>query len=192
MVGAGIGPVEKWYIPSVISPAIKTEGTVSKKKKKNGYGKGTFIETKMFLSKAFMSLGKRGTTETTSCMSTQILMCFLGKRQFKYRGKDRNGVRIRERVDNNRFTLTYKELERYNITQPLAVRAFDELLAKGFIEKTNQGGAFKQDKAIYALVDDWQFWQPGNAPVRKRPKDIKRGWQGKGRRFKKQNSQRET
>ena len=188
MAGAGIGPVKKWYISSVIPPAIKSEVTVPEKKKKNGYGTGTFIDTKMFLSKAFTSLGKRGTTETTSCMSTQILICLLGKRQFDFRGKDRKGVRIRERVDDNRFTLTYKELEKYDITQPLAVRAFDELLAKGFIEKTNQGGAFKQDKAIYALVDDWQFWQPGDDPVRKRPKDIKRGWQGKGRRFKKQNS----
>ncbi len=70
-----------------------------------------------------------------------------------------------ERVDDNRFTLTYKELENYNITHSLAVRAFDELLEKGFIKKTNPGGAYKQDKAVYALTDDWQTWKPGNDPA---------------------------
>jgi len=29
--------------------------------KKNGYGEGTFIETKMFRSPAWMSLGEKGT-----------------------------------------------------------------------------------------------------------------------------------
>ena len=152
---------------------------MSKNKKSNGYGKGTFLDAKMFLCPAFMSLGKRGTSEFTSTVSVQMLILLLGKRQFGTM-KDRHGVKVKVRTDNNEFTLTYKELESCGITQPQATRGFDELLAKGFIEIVDPGGAFDKHKALYSLIDDYLNWRPGHPPLRKRKRDCHRGYQGKG------------
>jgi hypothetical protein len=150
-------------------------------KNKNGYGKGTFIDTKMFLSKAFFSLGERGSAKYVSSVSAQLLICFLGKRQFG-KVRDRNGNKKRIRIDENRFTFTYKELasKPHNLTIPRARRGLDELLAKGFIEIVDPGGAYEKHKAIYALVDDWKIWKPDDAPIRVRGKYEKRGFQGRG------------
>jgi len=78
-------------------------------KNKNGYGAGTFIDTKMFLSEAFLSLNGR------SRKTTQVLIMFLGKRRFS-RVKHK-GQKIRMRSDENEFTLTYKEVESRNISR---------------------------------------------------------------------------
>lgn len=149
-------------------------------KNKNGYGKGTFVESSIFLSKAFLSLGRAGTSEVVSCVSCQVLMLLLGKRQFGKR-KDRKGNPVRERTDDNRFTLTYKELEARDILQKMATRAIDELLAKGFIKIIDPGGAYNKHKAVYALVEDFKSWRPGDPPVRKRSRDVRRGYQGKNK-----------
>lgn len=151
------------------------------KKKSNGYGLGTFIETKMFLSSAFVSLGQPKSCEFVATVSVQLLICFLGKRQFA-NAKDKKGNKKKVRVDENRFAFTYKELTGppLNLTQPRATRGLDELLAKGFIERVDPGGAYDRHKALYALVDDWQYWKPGDPPLRRREKDVKRGFQGKG------------
>jgi hypothetical protein len=161
------------------------------RKKKNGYGKGTFIETNMILSEAFISLGQRGTCPTVSSASVQILMMLLAKRQ--YAKAKRNGKRVRERIDGNKFTLTYEEITSYGhridkkenrvkgaITQPRVTRAIDELLAKGFIQIAEYGGAYDKHKSKYSLVDDWMTWKVGDPPVRERQRDIKRGYQGQG------------
>jgi hypothetical protein len=47
------------------------------KNNKNGYGKGTFVETRMFLSEAFLSLGQPGTAPFISSVSAQVLIMFL-------------------------------------------------------------------------------------------------------------------
>lgn len=155
---------------------------MGKKKNKNGYGKGTFIETKMVLSPAYISLGQRGSCEYVSSASSLVLICLLLKRGFS-KGRDRKGNEEQyKRSDDNRFTFTYKELTNkpLNLTQPRATRAIDELLAKGFIEIHDPGGLYEKHKAIYGLVDDWKRWRPGDPPIRKRERDIKRGYQGKG------------
>lgn len=118
-------------------------------------------------------------------------MMFLGKRQFT-EIKNRKGQRIMERTDDNRFTLSYKELLSYGyrldksgtrvkgvMTQPRATRAIDELLAKGFIEIVEYGGCFEKHKTVYGLVDDWQGWHVGDPPIRTRQQDRRRGFQGK-------------
>lgn len=154
---------------------------MGKKKNRNGYGKGSFIETKMVLSPAFISLGQRGSCEYVSSASNLVLICLLLKRGFS-KGKDRKGIEKQyKRTDDNRFTFTYKELSNkpLNISQPRATRAIDELLAKGFIEIHDPGGMYEKHKAVYGLVDDWQGWRPGDQPIRRRERDIKRGWQGK-------------
>lgn len=158
--------------------------------KRNGYGNGTFIETRMFLSEAYLSLGQPGSAPVISSVSVQILMMLLGKRQFSQAKK--GGKKIRERTDDNRFTLTYKEITSYgyrldrtgnrvkgNITQPRATRAIDELMAKGFIDIVEYGGAYEKHKSKYSLIDDWKNWKVGDAPVRLRERDIRRGFQGK-------------
>jgi len=150
------------------------------KKNKNGYGKGTFVDTKLFLSPAFISLGKQGTSPVVSYCSHAILIMLMGKRQFGM-AKDRKGRKVKQRIDDNRFHLTYKELEHWGISQTVATKGFGELLAKGFVKIAEQGGAFDKHKNVYSLVDDWMDWQVGDPPIRVRPNDIKRGYQGKGK-----------
>jgi len=146
--------------------------------KKNRYGDGTFIKTYMFLSPAFLSLGKRGTAPTVSNCSAQMLILLLGKRTFT-RIK-RSGKLTYTRTDDNKFDLTYAELAAKGISQQRVTRGIDELLAKGFISIANPGGLFEKDKALYSLVDDYRNWRPEQPPIRKRQRDMKRGYQGKG------------
>ena len=92
------------------------------------------------------------------------------------------------------LTMTYKELENspFCFTIPRITRAFDELLAKGFITIVDCGGAYRKHKAVYALSDLWEQWKQGNKPFNKRLRDAKRGFQGKGKGAisKKQNAHR--
>ena len=149
------------------------------KKNKNGYGKGTFVDTQLYLSQAFISLGKPGTSPVVTYCSHSILLMLMGKRQFGT-VKDRKGQKVKQRTDENRFHLTYKELAHWGISQTAATRGIDELLAKGFIKIAEHGGAYDKHKSKYALIDDWQNWQLGDPPTRVRSKDVKRGYQGKG------------
>ncbi len=149
---------------------------------KNGYGDGTFIETRLFLSRAFISLGVRGSARSVSASSVKVLMMLLGKRRYGYR--KHKGQKVRERTDGNRLTLTYKELEAHGISQHAATRSIDELLAKGFVSIVDPGGAFEKHKAVYAIEDDYRRWRPGDPPVRSRQRDVERGYQGKGKKTK--------
>jgi len=151
------------------------------RKKGNGYGDGTWLPAKIFLSPAWISLGQKGTAPRVSTCSPQVLCLLLGKRQFGKR-KDRNNQAIIERTDGNRLTLTYKELEARGISQERATRSIDELLAKGFIEIIHPGGLYDKDKAIYGLSDDYQKWRVGDPPIRQRKRDVHRGYQDKTRR----------
>jgi hypothetical protein len=151
--------------------------------KRNGYGSGTMIETSMFLSQAFLSLGQRGTSKVVSSCSVQFLILLLGKRQFSK--KDRKGSKSWECVNCKSLTLTYKELEARGICQQKGTRCKDELLAKGFIEIIHQGGAYDKDKTVFGLVEDYLHWRPENPPIRVREqRDVKRGFQGKAKKQK--------
>lgn len=148
------------------------------KKKSNGFGKWTRLVTKMALSEAFLSLGQSGTSPIVTGISKDILFNLLFKRKYgKYKKK---GQEIWKRSDDNRFTMTYKELTNapYRYTKTKITRAKDELLAKGFINIVNRGGATKKDKAIVELVDDWKKWRVGDKPIRTRAMDAHRGYQG--------------
>ncbi len=154
------------------------------KKNKNGYGKGTFVETSMYLSQAFLSLGKIMTSPKVSSSSVKILMMLLGKRQYSTI-RDKKGNKKMVRSDENKFTLTYKELESRGIKQNTATRGFDELLAKGFISIADQGGAFEKHKSVYSLEENYLFWNLTHKQVfDKRPKDVHRGYQNPNRRGK--------
>ena len=161
--------------------------TLASHKKGWGYGKWTRIETEMYTSKAWLSLG------ATSC---KILILFLGKRRLIF-PKDRKGNKGAMVCENcDKLTMTYIELESppFNFTRPRIVRAFDELLAKGFITIVDPGGAYQKHKAVYALSDLWRQWTPGASPFHRRMRDAKRGFQdqGKGAVSKKQENELPT
>lgn len=118
----------------------------------------------------------------------------MAKRQFSWIKLKSGGSKELVRTDDNKFTLTYKELQGYGkrlnrkgewvpgmMTQPQITRAFDELLAKGFISIAEYGGAFEKHKQKYSLENDWAAWQWGDPPIRIRKRDRKRGFQGKGK-----------
>ena len=128
---------------------------------------GTWIERELYESRAYLNL--RG-------FAPQLLTLFLGKRQFRKVG--RPGKERRTCVNCDNLTMTYIELkERYKITIPRALRAIDDLLAKGFIEYQHQGGAYKRDKSVFSLSDRWCLWTPGMV-ISKRQQDVRRGFQG--------------
>lgn len=139
---------------------------------------GTWVERDLFNSKAFWSL--RG-------IAPQLLIRFLGKRQ-RRTVTDKKGRKSIEWINLKSLTMTYKELaslwidpitkEKTGITQPRATRAIDDLLAKGFLEIKNPGGAYKQDKAVYGLIENWKWWSPGTV-FNKRKRDVYRGYQGR-------------
>ena len=156
---------------------------MSKKKKGNGYGKGTFVETSLFLSKAFLNLGVKGTSPVTSHSSHKILMMLLGKRSFGNQ-KDKKGNKHGSyiRTDDNEFTLTYKEIKSHGISQKSSTRGFDELLAKGFISIVDPGGSFEKHKAVYALENTYLLWNQKQQQVfETRKRDVLRGYQKAGK-----------
>ena len=137
------------------------------KNKKGKFKAGTWIERELYLSRAFLSL---------TGFAPQLLILFMGKRNW-------NG---QEFTNTHNLNMTYIELENIfergskgpldnkkgGISRPRIIRAIDELLAKGFIEIIHKGGAYKQDKSRYALIDDWRIWHKG-AVFRKRPRDTR-------------------
>jgi hypothetical protein len=147
-------------------------------RKKGKLPSGTWLERKMFLSKAYWNLGGA---------APQLLTYFLSKRIRKNK-KDRKGQNDDQWINLNNINVTYKELEnlftkvgdekKSGITQPRITRAIDQLLEKGFIEIVHAGGAYKMDKTVYALVDKWITWVPG-VVFSRRKKDVHRGFQDK-------------
>lgn len=143
-----------------------TRQQVKKQLRKNGYGKYTSIETEMVVSKAFMTLN--GTCKT-------ILLLFLLKRHLRYKkGK------VPICVNPDEICMTYTELENepFNFHPEQIRRSFKTLLIRGFIKIMHQGGAYKKDKSVYGLSDNWLLWEPGRDFSPKK-KDVKRGYQGK-------------
>jgi hypothetical protein len=105
-----------------------------------------------------------------------LLILFFGKR-------DWNGKVF---TNTQKLTMPYIELENIfnkgkrnqfdvlkkkdGISSARIKRGIEELLAKGFIKIVHQGGAYKQDKSIYALSENWRIWHKG-AVFEERPID---------------------
>jgi len=124
------------------------------------------MERNMFESKAYLSL--RG-------FAPQLLTLILGKRWFDTVGKTGKMKRICTNCDA--LTFTYVEAEKkYGITKTRLCRAYDELLAKGFLKIIHQGGGYKQDKSIYALIEKWMIWRPGVVFEKRKKDPVQRGW----------------
>lgn len=139
-------------------------------KKTSNVGSGTWVESEMFESKAFLSL--KG-------FAPQLLILLLGYRDFEPVTKaERKKGRKRGACKNcDSLTFTYIKAEKdYGITKPRLTRAFDELLAKGFIKVKYQGGARKQDKSIYSLLEKWRLWKPGIVFEKRERDSVQRGF----------------
>ena len=127
---------------------------------------GTWVKRDLFKSKAFWSL--KG-------IAPQVLILLLGKRHLK---KIKHGKReewICTNCDDLNFTYIEAEKE-YGISKSRFSRAIGELLAKGFISIAHRGGAYKQDKSIYALSDKWMLWQPGTIFETREKVKVQRGF----------------
>jgi len=125
---------------------------------------GTWIERTLWESPAYNAL--RG-------YAPQLLTHILGKRQFENIRVGKKQKRICKNCDS--LNVTYVEFKKKGITQPRMTRALDQLLEKGFLTVVHQGGAFQQDKAVYALSENWQFWRPGTVFETRKKETVKRG-----------------
>jgi hypothetical protein len=127
---------------------------------------GTWVERELFESKAFLSL--RGA-------ASQVLILFLSKRQFDKVG--RRGKEKRICTNRDSISFTYIEAEKkYGITKSRFSRALNELMAKGFISRIHQGGAWQRDKSIYALSDNWKQWSDGVVFENRKKENVERGF----------------
>jgi hypothetical protein len=145
-----------------------TRKQIKKQLSRNGYGRHTYFDTDMAVSKTWLSLN--GT-----CKS--ILVLCLQKRQMRFLKK---GDKIPTLLKGD-FTMTYKELEAppFGFHPGAIRRCFKTLLERGFIKIVHQGGAFKKDKTIYGISDNWMIWKKG-VDFSPKERDAKRGFQGKG------------
>jgi hypothetical protein len=133
------------------------------KKYKSG---GTFIQREMLESEAYLSL--KG-------FAPQLLTLILLKRQFINHGH--KGKQKRVCVNCNKLNITYAEFKnKYGVTQPRMTRAIDQLLEKGFLSIIYPGGTYRQDKAVYALSDNWIIWKPGMVFETRKKEGIERGF----------------
>jgi len=120
----------------------------------------------MLESKAYLSL--KG-------FAPQLLILILGKRQFQKHS--RTGKQKRICINCDKLNITYTEFKnKYGISQPRMTRAIDELLAKGFITIVYPGGTYKQDKAVYALSENWVIWQPRMVFETRKRESVERGF----------------
>jgi CRISPR/Cas system-associated protein Cas10 (large subunit of type III CRISPR-Cas system) len=127
---------------------------------------GTWIERELFESKAFLSL--RG-------FAPQLLILILGKRIIQKHG--RKGKEKNVCVNADSISFTYIEAQKkYGIDKKKVTRAIDQLLEKGFIKMVHQGGAYKKDKSIYGLSDNWTLWRPGAVFETRNKSNVKRGY----------------
>ena len=144
---------------------------MGKSKKKGSFkGGGTWVERDLYTSRAFHAL---------TGFAPQLLVMFLGKRDMR----KKNGKYVC--INQENITMTYAELENIyprrkyeenlpkGITRTRINAALKQLLAKGFIKIIHHGGGFQQDKSIYALIDDWRLWWPGQV-IYERPKDTRK------------------
>ena len=133
---------------------------------KNYKSGGTFITREMLESEAYLSLNG---------FAPQLLSLILLKRQFAKHG--RRGKEKRICLNCDKLNITYAEFKnKYGVTQPRMTRAIDQLLEKGFLSIVYPGGTFRQDKAVYALSDNYIIWKPGIVFETRKKEGIERGF----------------
>jgi hypothetical protein len=130
--------------------------------------KGAYFPKEILQSEAYLAL--KG-------IATQVLGLFMLKRQFERIPVPKRGKEKKKCVNDQSLSLTYIEaIKEYGITQPRLTRAIDELLAKGFLTCTYQGGTWKQDKSTYGLIDKYLLWRPGTVFEKRHFDPVGRGF----------------
>jgi len=154
----------------VVSVKEDIRRKVERYKQLRNWPKGGFYwERELYLSDAFLSLGKN---------SMKVLIAILDSR---IRAKDNRGKYINNKFSNlDNLKMPYDTLEnKWKISRGSIAPAFDALLEKGFLTIKKHGGIYRGDKTIYAWSDNWVIWRKGMV-FEIRAKDVKRGYQGQG------------
>lgn len=136
---------------------------------------GFYWERELYQSDAFLSLSK-------NAMKILIALMDNRKQENNRQAKTKKGIKRKPKFVNlNSLEIPYGLLVKtYKMSRGTIPRAFDELLAKGFLKISYHGGCFKHDKNKYALSDNYLLWRPGTTPFEIRPKRERRGYQGRG------------
>jgi hypothetical protein len=106
------------------------------------------IQPDMLYSEAFNELTITG---------VKVLIRFLQKRRYSKTGKGKNA---KIAYDNSGLIFTFAEAACFKISRVSFSRAIKELVEKGFIEVTHQGGSFGRgrDWSTYRLINDWKLY----------------------------------
>jgi hypothetical protein len=133
---------------------------------------GVWLPHKLESSEAFLSLTGK---------APHVLLLLMRRRKVSRVGRGDWVI-----TNNGELEFTYKEaLDRYGITDGQFRRAIDQLVARGFIDVTETGGAYRRHKSKFALIENWgdygtEDFKPGKA---RKPDPVKRGYR-KPRRLK--------
>ncbi len=148
---------------------------MSKKHHKCPFAFGTFIKKDLLTSRAFISLEKHGKT---------VLLFFLLKREMPGNKKIPKHMSKDSVLNNGDLILSYPEMNSLGLHNEQARRGIKEVIEKGFIEITYQGGKCKSDYSQYKLIDDWRDYEKPNFTPRTKNKTTGYGFCANG--FKKQ------
>jgi hypothetical protein len=130
---------------------------------------GFFWERAMYQSDAFLSLSKN---------AVKMLIALLDDRKRPKEVIGSKKKRIPKFTNLSSLKASYIRLrERYGMNDSGISHAKTELLEKGFIKITNEGGLGQHDQTTYGLTEDYKNWRPG-VVIRKRKNDVHRGYQG--------------
>ena len=131
------------------------------------------LEIKLGYSEAYMSLGN----------PAHRIMTFV---LFKLRWSDMSPRSNKSKwvcTNKDSFQLPYADLKKRpcKLVSSSITRGIDELLAKGFIKITEQGGSAKGHASIYGLSEAYLQWKPGDEPISVRRPFAKRGFCAKSK-----------
>lgn len=125
------------------------------------FQKGTFLETELLLSKAFLSMSKHG-------RMILIMLCLKCIKK-KTKAKNRSHYEI---INNGELELSYVELKAHGFHKQQAARGFDDVISKGFVRLRERGGKGKKSYNKYELIEDWKKYGTPEFKQRERKKSI--------------------
>lgn len=125
----------------------------------------------MLQSEAFQALNKPS--------STILLHALM---QLKWEDSSRKSKKPNWVCSNAKeLVLPYASFKKppYNMGDKTITRAFDSLLANGFITVIEQGGMCKGHNTVYGYSEKWLTWKAGDEPCEVRKPFRSRGFQNK-------------
>jgi hypothetical protein len=144
------------------APDDETLARFGWKEKHKGQWLDVRIEKRILRSPAFIDL-----THT----SQFVLLLFLARRPFERIGIRQNQKRI---FGTRNLVFTYTEAkELWGISRRTFCDSINQLIAHGFLKIEQQGGTLQGARvpSVYALVDDWKYYDPNKViQQNKKPK----------------------